>query len=175
MPHTTPMPGDKAPALKVATSDGGQLDLANDNPENFSLVFFYRGVHCPICKKQIGELAKRREEFRAKGFNVHAVSMDDETRVQRQQAEWDLAGMPVGYGLSEESAREWGLYISSKAQDSEPARFAEPGLVAVRPDGTIYAMWLQTVPFTRPSLDDLLGGLSFVVDKGYPTRGELAA
>lgn len=80
--------------------------------------------------------------------------------------------MVVGYGLSIEKAREWGLFISKGISDSEPTEFSEPGLFLVKADGTLYAASIQTMPFTRPDFDELLGGLKFVKDKNYPARGE---
>ena len=34
-------------------------------------------------------------------------------------------------------------------------------------------MVVQSAPFTRPDLDDLLEGLTYSIEKGYPTRGTL--
>ncbi len=51
--------------------------------------------------------------------------------------------------------------------------FSEPGMALVRPDGTLYMIRSQNVPFARPSFDALLKGLDFVLDKNYPVRGDL--
>ena len=70
--------------------------------------------------------------------------------------------------------------IKSTAGSSlQRARVEEEGLVGdrrfmvVKPDGTLHFAVVQSAPFTRPDLDDLLEGLMFTVDKGYPTRGTL--
>lgn len=175
MSHTTPMPGDKAPTLKVDVIGGMALDLAAGRPESFTVVFFYRGLHCPVCKRQLEELNGKLADFEALGIKVHAVSMDGKDRAERQKSEWAIGNLPIGYGLSEASAREWGLFISAKAKDPEPARFAEPGIAVVYPDGTIYALYLQNVPFARPSLDALKDGLKFIIANDYPIRGQVAA
>lgn len=175
MAHATPMPGDKAPRLTFDVLDGSPVDLSADHPENFSIVFFYRGVHCPICRKQLEELVARRSDFEAIGAKFHVVSMDSVERAERQKKEWTIEGLPIGYGMSEETAREWGLFISAKEQDAEPDRFSEPGIAVLYPDGRIYALYFQTVPFARPRLDDLLGSLKFVLERDYPIRGKLAA
>lgn len=175
MNHMTPLPGDRAPDLKVPTLAGPVLDLSAVTPQAFSLVFFYRGVHCPICRSQLEELAAKRPAFEERGIAVYAVSMDSSERAKRQSEAWEIDGLPVGYGLSEESARAWGLFISAKAQDAEPARFAEPGIAVIYPDGRLYALYLQNVPFARPRLDELLGGLKFVIENDYPVRGSVAA
>ncbi|WP_330449419.1 redoxin domain-containing protein [Paracoccus marcusii] len=80
------------------------------------MIFFYRGVHCPVCKTQIQELASREDELREAGLTVAAVSMDDDERFARQTAEWDLGQLTIGHDLTEASARSWGLYLSDKAR-----------------------------------------------------------
>lgn len=171
--HNTPMPGDAAPAIDAIAADGNSFALNTNADSKMSAVFFYRGVHCPICKSQINELAERESEFRDLGVDVSAVSMDDKDRFARQQKEWSLGDLNVGHGLTEASAREWGLFMSGKAQDAEPEKFAEPGIAILYPDGRIYALHLQNVPFARPTLDDLLKGLKFIIEKNYPLRGQI--
>lgn len=175
MPHAAALPGTNAPALKLAALSGGPIDLAQERPENFTLVFFYRGVHCPICKKQLEEINARLPEFAEHGLSVLAVSMDDEERAQRQATDWDIGNMKVGYGMSADTARAWGLYLSQKEKEAEPDLFSEPGLAVVYPNGRLYALYQQSVPFARPRLDDLFQGLAFIVEKNYPARGTVAA
>jgi hypothetical protein len=88
-----------------------------------------------------------------------------------------LGDLRVGYGLPLERARAWGLYVSNSRGTTsigieEPAQFNEPGLFLVRPDGTLYYGAVQTMPFARPHMRDLLGGLDFAIAKDYPARGE---
>jgi peroxiredoxin len=175
MSHTTPLPGERAPKLTVDVLGGPGIDLAADTPQNFSLTFFYRGLHCPICRTQLEELNGRIADFDAMGIKVYAISMDSKDRAERQKEEWKIDKLPIGYGLSEASARQWGLFISAKVKDPEPARFSEPGIAVLYPDGTIYALYLQNVPFARPTLDGLRDGLKFVIEKQYPIRGKVAA
>ena len=175
MPHTTPMPGDKAPELKLEALGGATLDLAATRPDAFAVVFFYRGVHCPICHKQLEELATLKPEYEAQGISVHAVSMDSRERAVRQAAEWAIDGLSIGYGMDEATARSWGLFISSKTKDAEPDRFNEPGVAVVDPDGTLYALYLQNVAFARPRLTDILAGLKMSIERQFPIRGRVAA
>lgn len=65
-----------------------------------------------------------------------------------------------------------GLFISSAIESKEPERFAEPGLFLVRPDATLYAVSIQTMPFARPSFKQLASALDFVIKEDYPARGE---
>ena len=50
--------------------------------------------------------------------------------------------------------------------------FSEPALFLVSPDQTLYYMSVQSMPFVRPHLSELLGALDFAIDKNYPARGE---
>ena len=42
------VPRQKTPDLEVASLSHAGFNLASDNPERFTLVAFYRGLHCPI-------------------------------------------------------------------------------------------------------------------------------
>ena len=174
MPHTTPTPGEIAPDLTVECLGGPALDLSETKPRRLSIVFFYRGVHCPLCRRQLEELVAKRADFDALGFDTHAVSMDSRERAERQKAEWALGDLPIGYGMSEASARAWGLFISPKVKEAEPPVFAEPGIAVLYPDKRIFALFLQSVPFGRPELDTLKDRLEFCLANDYPIRGSLA-
>jgi hypothetical protein len=54
----------------------------------------------------------------------------------------------------------------------EPALFSEPGLYLVRPDRTLYAGAVNTMPFARTNFGELLKALDFIIEKDYPARGE---
>jgi len=83
----------------------------------------------------------------------------------------EVDNLTIGYNLNPEDARKWDLYISEGIND-EPEVFFEPGLFLVKPDNTLYAASIQTMPFARPKFDELLKAIDFVVDKEYPARGE---
>lgn len=168
-----PLPRQPAPALDLPLVGGGRFDLAAATPNQFTLVVAYRGVHCPQCKKQLSELDGRLGELRDVGVDeVVAVSGDDQERAERAVREWELQDLRVAYGMDEATMRAWGLYVSKGLTDSEPALFGEPGLFLVRPDASLYSAHVQSTPFARPRLDDLLEALAFVREKDYPARGE---
>lgn len=180
MPHrSTLLPRQPVPALRVNLAGGGRFDLAAETPEHFTLLVFYRGLHCPICKTQLKDLETKLPEFAKRGVGVLALSSDAQDRAERAKADWGLTSLRLGYGLALESALEWGLYISSgrdptSAGIEEPALFSEPGIYLVRPDGTLYFGSVQTMPFARPHFAGILSAIDFVVAKGYPARGEVA-
>tara|TARA_A100001391_G_scaffold191513_1_gene164913 strand:+ start:4306 stop:4947 length:642 start_codon:yes stop_codon:yes gene_type:complete len=172
------MPRQKVPALSVPLVGGGTWSLADQTPENFTMVVFYRGLHCPICGKYLKDLDDKLADFAKRGVNVIVLSSDTQDRAETAREKWALENLDLGYGLSLEQAREWGLYISSSngvtsSGFEEPALFSEPGLFLVRPDGTLYFGTVQTMPFARPAFAEILGALDFVIAKNYPARGEV--
>jgi peroxiredoxin len=170
-------PRQAVPSLEVATLDGGTWKLAERNPENFTMVVFYRGLHCPICGRYLRDLDRKIDDFAKRGVEVIMISTDGEERARQSKETWELENVTVGYGLDLETARAWGLYVSSGIGKTsigveEPALFNEPGIFMVRPDGTLYFGTVQTMPFARPSFGEILQSVDFVLAKGYPARGE---
>lgn len=171
------IPRQTVPVLRLDTLAHDHFDLAKETATNFTLVVFYRGLHCPLCAKYLIELERLVPEFEARGVSVIALSSDNAERAAAMAAKIKARNLRFAYGLSLENARAWGLYISaSRGKTSigldEPALFSEPGVFMVRPDGTLYYGNVQTMPFARPNFADLLGGLDFILANDYPARGE---
>src|SRR6266702_2911224 len=175
----TPLfPQQPVPSLSIKTVGGGTWTLSDQKPQNFSLVVFYRGLHCPICGGYLQDLNVKLPDFERRGVTVIALSSDSEERAQEAKQKWRLTDLTLGYELPLDTARRWGLYISrghgpTSTGLDEPALFSEPALYFVRPDGTLYFGAAQTMPFARPHFDDILTALDFVIAKNYPARGEL--
>ena len=165
-------PREHAPELAVNLVRGGRWRLDEQQPETFTMVVFYRGLHCPVCRAQLSELNRRLDELTSRGITVIAISGDTHKRAERTAVEWRLDRLAIGYGLSEETARAFGLFLSRAIKDDEPAVFNEPGLFLIRPDGTVFYESILSMPVGRPRLDDLLGGIDSWVAYGYPARGE---
>ncbi len=142
-----------------------------------AMLVFYRGLHCPIYTKYLMELERLMPEFEKRGVGVTALSSDNQERAVAMTEKTSVAKVRIGYGVTLQSAREWGLYISeSRGKTSigieEPARFSEPGVFLIRPDGTLYYGAVQTMPFARPNFADLVSAIDFAVANDYPARGE---
>jgi peroxiredoxin len=169
-----PKPRQPVPALDVALVGGGRWVLAEQQPDRFSLIVFYRGYHCPLCRDYVTQLDSLTDELAEVGVtSVVAVSGDEEWRARRAVEEWGISRLPVGYGHSLESMREWGLFVSKAIKEGQPNEFGEPGLFIVRPDGTLYASVVGTMPFMRPHLDDVVETVRWVNKNNYPARGEV--
>lgn len=174
------LPRQKVPALKTPLTGEKSFDLAAEKPQQFTLVVFYRGLHCPICSRQLKDLEGKLPEFDKRGVSVVAISSDTGERAQNAKADWALPTLRIGHSLDLATARAWGLYVSTgRGKTSvgieEPGLFSEPGLFLVRPDGTLYFASVQTMPFARPHFADILSAIDLVVSKNYPARGEVAS
>ncbi len=170
-------PGIRTPELEVKTLDGDTWRLSNQKPKNFTMIVAYRGLHCPICKTYLRDLDRNAQDFKKRGVETIIVSTDTKERAEQTKEDWSLKNLNVGYGLSIDKAREWGLYISTgrgktSAGIEEPAQFSEPGLFLIQPDCTLYAASVATMPFARPHFKEVMSAVDFIVEKNYPARGE---
>lgn len=168
-------PTTQPPVLSLPLTGGGSTDelkLGAGVDGRFSLIVFFRGLHCPVCRGQLTELEKRVDDLREAGVGrVLAVSMETEERSEALVEKWKLNDLSVAHGLTEEDARRWGLFISTAINDGEPDRFNEPGMFVLDADGSLVWSSVASMPFGRPPLDDVIAGLKFVEAKGYPARG----
>ena len=49
-------PRQEAPELVVRLTVGTLWSLAEAHPRSFTMIVFYRGSHCPVCRAQLSEL-----------------------------------------------------------------------------------------------------------------------
>lgn len=171
------IPRQKTPGLELATLSHGRFDLASDAPDRFTLVAFYRGLHCPICANYLKELERLTPEFNARGVKTIAISADGEDRARQMAEKIGASNLRFGYGMPLSTAKEWGLFISSSRGKTsigieEPELFSEPGLFLIRPNQTLYYASVQTMPFVRPVFKEMIQALDFVIANDYPARGE---
>lgn len=167
-------PAAAAPDLDLPLTIKARFVLSDQHPDAFTMLVFYRGSHCPICKQYLTELGGRLEDFTGRGVNVFAISMDSPERAATAHEEWDTHDLPLAHSLSEDQAREWSLFLSAARADSkEPEVFSEPGLFLIKPDGSVYLEVVQSAPFTRPDLDQLIEGIDIIAKHDYPARGTL--
>lgn len=171
------IPRKAVPKLRVPTLNHGEFDLERESPQSLSLIVFFRGLHCPLCIKYLKELGQLLPKLEKRGVSVIAISSDDEIRAQEMAAKVGVADLRFGYSLALSVARQWGLYISEGIGKTsigveEPKLFPEPGVFLVKPDQTLYYGSVQTMPFARPSFEDLILAIDFATIKNYPARGE---
>ncbi|MBI1330961.1 MAG: redoxin domain-containing protein [Alphaproteobacteria bacterium] len=159
------------PGLDLPLVGGHRFSLSAEKPAAFTMIVVYRGLHCPICETYLRDLNGKIEEFQAQGVSVVAVTSDGIERAEKAKSEWGLDKLRLAYDLPIELGRKWGLFVSRGISEKEPPEFVEPGLFLVRPDNTLYAASVQTMPFARPSFAEILGAVQFVTKNNYPARG----
>jgi peroxiredoxin len=170
-------PRKPVPSLGLDTVAGPRMTLADQNPDHFTMIVFYRGLHCPVCRRYVTELDGLLGEFQTRGVPVIVASSDTRERAEQTKLDWKLQHINLAYGLPLDEARTWGLYVSTSrgktsAGIEEPPLFSEPGLFLVRPDGTLYWGNVSTMPFARPHFTEILSAIDFAVKNNYPARGE---
>lgn len=170
---TRPTPKHKAPELNFPLLNGDHWELKAQHPDNFTLIVFYRGLHCPVCKKYLKTLEELFPEFTDRGVNVVAVSMDTEKRARISHERWEIPNLSLGFGLEEKSAKNWGLYLSKAVKDGEPDLFSEPGLFLVDGKNDIYYSTINSNPWGRPYLPSFVKAVDYIIKSGYPARGEV--
>jgi peroxiredoxin len=173
------MPRRPVPTLAVPTTRGETWSVTARRPERFAMIVVYRGLHCPICRGYLKDLDNRLDAFTQRGVDVIAVSGDPADRADAAARDWGLERLTIGYGLGLDTARAWGLFVSAgigrtSSGLEEPAHFPEPGLFLVKPDGTLYFASVQSMPFARPNVGEVLKAIDFVLERDYPARGEVA-
>jgi peroxiredoxin len=167
-----PTPKQPSPELTFHLLEGDAWNLAEQTPDHFTLLVFYRGLHCPLCKKYLQQLQDLLPQFESRGVRVIAVSMDSEKRARISRQKWELTDLTLGYGLTEKAARDWSLYLSSGVKDGESEVFSEPGLFLVDNTNKIYYSAINSNPWGRPYLPSFVKAVDYIISADYPARGE---
>lgn len=165
-----PKPQTPAPSLTVETVGGEPPSLSDQ--EHWTMIAFYRGLHCPGCQAYLRQMDREVDNFRKIGVELIAVSGDSRDRAERAKREWEIENLTIGYGLTFESMSDWGLFVSKGIGEDEPEVFSEPGLFVIRPDGTIYYVAVNSMTFGRPRMSEMLKVLEMMIDHDAPARGE---
>jgi peroxiredoxin len=172
------IPRQEVPDLSLPLAGGGHWRLSDQKPKHFTMLAFYRGVHCSECRDCLCRLQAMHTELSRRGVTSIAISADTADRASSAETTWGLKDLCVAYGLSLQQARDWGLRVSRGAGISplgieEPPIFVEPALFLVRPDRTLYYASVQSMPFGRPCFDEMLKALEGGVARSHPARGEV--
>ena len=165
------IPGKKAPSLNIETISGNIWSLDNHLNKSKCMIVFYRGLHCPVCSVFLKQIESQLLEYKKSNTEVIAVSMDNKEKALKVKSDWSIKNLNIAYGLSEENARRWGLYISKSIKEAESDLFCEPGLFIIKEDGTLYLANTSNMPWARPDLTDFPAKLIFAEENNYPVRG----
>lgn len=169
---TTARPHVGAPigVLKFPSIMGNEPITIGEPKERWTILFVYRGKHCPRCKRYLNKLNDALASW-TDAMDVVVVSADTKEKVLADQEEFGWK-FDLGYGLTETQMRSLGLYVSEPLSDAETTGlFSEPGTFAIRPDGSLMLVDISNGPAARPDLEELLDGMKFNIDNDRPVRG----
>ncbi|MEM7720627.1 MAG: redoxin domain-containing protein [Pseudomonadota bacterium] len=170
MTTAKPNVGAKVKEMSFAVVGRSERRVIGQSKDRWTMLFVYRGKHCPRCKRFLNKLNDALPAWTAV-LDVIVVSADTEEKAAADLEEfgWDF---DLCYGMSEAQMRSLGLYVSTPLSDAETTGlFAEPGAFAIRPDGTLMLVDISNGPAARPDLDELLDGMKFNIDNNRPERG----
>lgn len=169
------LPGTTFPAIDLPRVGGGRIDNTIFGKAGITVLNVYRGLHCPRCKRQLGDFVAHADAFAAADAQIVSISTDPADRAEQAVAEWGLGDMAVGYDLDIATARGLGLYISETIREAEPAFFAEAAVFLIQKDGTLWGSAVNTFPFIRPTAEQVLDAIATRAERNYPPRGNVAA
>jgi len=149
--------------------DKGEITIGAPK-DRWTMLFVYRGRHCPRCKKFLNKLNGALADWTAQ-MDVIVVSSDTKEKAlaDRDEFGWKF---DLCFGMTEAQMRALGLYVSGPLSEAETtSRFAEPGAFAIRPDGRLMLVDISNGPAARPDLEELLDGMIFNITNDRPVRG----
>ena len=86
-------PKEITPNLEVTLSNHETWSLKEQKIDTYLMIVFYRGYHCPVCKKQLETVTEKLPDFEERGVDVIAISMDHINRLEKTTKEWDVDGL----------------------------------------------------------------------------------
>lgn len=170
MTPTKPIPGAQIDPMSFASVGAAQSVSIGGTKDRWTMLFVYRGAHCPRCKRFLNKLNAALPAW-SDLLDVVVVSADTEEKAKGDKEEfgWDFE---LCYGMTEAQMRSLGLYVSAPLSDAETTGlFAEPGAFGIRPDGSLMLVDISNGPAARPDLEELLDGMTFNITNDRPERG----
>lgn len=165
------LPGRHTPSLEGQAQDGRRWMLA---PSRLTLLIFYRGAFCSICRRYLQDFDGLADQFAARGVDLVFISADNAEQADAAVNNWELKHLTVVHGLSVTQMEQWGAFMSAGSSAlKQPAVFSEPALFLIKADGTLTYQALNSAPFARPHARDIIEMLDFMEEKkdAYPQRG----
>ncbi|MGH2579428.1 MAG: peroxiredoxin family protein [Actinomycetota bacterium] len=128
----SPVPGEKAPPIRLPSTDGGMFDLASLRGKRV-LLFFQEGLMCQPCWDQLKDIQSNIDQFRQLGIDETVSITTDPLDALKQKVADEGLSIPVlsdpNLAVSETySANQYGMMGTSRDGHS---------FIVVGPDGTI--------------------------------------
>lgn len=169
MTFSRPRVGVRVDEITFPTVGGESITIGQPK-ERWTMLFVYRGRHCPRCKRFLNKLNDALPAW-TDVMDVVVVSADTREKADADKREFGWA-FDLCHGMTVEQMRALGLYVSEPLSEAETTGlFAEPGAFGISPDGTLMLVDISNGPAARPDLEELLDGMTFNIDKDRPVRG----
>ncbi|MEL6609314.1 MAG: redoxin domain-containing protein [Pseudomonadota bacterium] len=170
MSHAKPNVGAPIAAFDLPVVGQDTMRTIGAPSDRWTMLFVYRGRHCPRCKRFLNKLNTALDRWSAH-MDVIVASADTKDKAAADLAEFGWT-FDLCYDLSEPQMRALGLYVSAPLSEAETTRnFAEPGAFGLRPDGSLMLVDISNGPAARPDLEELLDGMIFNITNDRPVRG----
>ena len=170
MTNVKPNVGANVGTLSFPAVNGEGSITVGQPKARWTMLFVYRGKHCPRCKRFLAKLNDALPAW-VDIMDVVVVSSDTKEKAlaDKQEFGWSF---DLCYGLTETQMRTLGLYVSEPLSEAETmGLFSEPGAFGIRPDGTLMLVDISNGPAARPDLEELLDGMKFNIENDRPVRG----
>ncbi len=169
MSTAKPRVGEPVEETSFKLLDGTSVSIGAPK-DRWTMLFVYRGRHCPRCKRFLNKLNAALSDW-TKELDVIVVSADTQEKAKADKEEFGW-NFDLAYGMNEAQMRALGLYVSEPLSEAETTDiFAEPGAFAIRPNGTLMLVDISNGPAARPDLEELLDGMIFNITNDRPVRG----
>jgi cytochrome c biogenesis protein CcmG, thiol:disulfide interchange protein DsbE len=105
------MEGRIAPNFKLENLNGGYTELSDELGKGPVLLSFW-ATWCKPCVEELTELKKVYEDYKSKGFNILAISIDDEKTISKVKPFVRTKGFPFTILLdpNSDAARKYYAY-----------------------------------------------------------------
>ena len=169
MSSNKPNVGEVIGEMSFSSLANGTVSIGQPK-DRWTMLFVYRGKHCPRCKRFLNKLSAALPNW-TEHMDVVVVSGDTKEKAEADMAEfgWDF---DLCYDMTVDQMRALGLYVSEPLSEAETTSlFAEPGAFGIRPDGSMMLVDISNGPAARPDLEELLDGMIFNITNNRPVRG----
>ena len=129
--------GDKAPALKVTSSDGSTVDLSS--PGQPLVLYFYPKDDTSGCTLEAQNFTQLAPEFKKAGVKVVGVSRDPMKKHEKFIAKYDLA-VPLASDEDGRISDVFGTWVE-KSMYGRKYMGMERATFLIGPDGKVLRAW----------------------------------
>ena len=156
-----PQVGDVIPHdLSATDHSGAATSLDSLTGEEGLVLIFVRSVDwCPFCQTQVLDWNGQAEKFTALGYNVAALSYDNEEKANKFVKQRDLK-FPVVTDPDSTIIKAFGILNEQHEPGTFAYGIAHPFVYVVAPDGTITHRFAEQNYRNRPPVPEVLDALS---------------